>query len=80
MPERDWPNTRVITVVPPDQPAVGPAWSLEEVAQAMAASDRNVLGVVDAAGRFVGLVTAADLVGLGDPPDGHPDGRWDGGD
>ena len=79
VPEQDWATTEVITVVPPDQPVVGPAWSLEEVARAMAGSDRNVLGVVDAVGRFVGLVTAADLVGLDDPPDGHRDRRADGG-
>ena len=71
---------RVVAVVPPDQPAVGPGWSLEEVAQAMATTDRNVLGVVDEAGRFVGLVTAADLVGLDDSPDSRHDGPPDEGD
>ncbi len=79
-PGADWPTTQIGAVVPPGQPAVGPGWSLEEVAQAMATTDRNVLGVVDEAGRFVGLVTAADLVGLDDFPDGQGDGRPDEGD
>ena len=59
-----WPTTKVLDVVPAAQPTARPSWTVEEAVRAMDASDRDVLGVVDDQGRFVGLVTLPGLVRL----------------
>ncbi len=74
VPRAEWDSTPVGTVVPPDQPRAHASWTIEQAVRVMDGSDRDVLGVVDADGQFVGLVTTADLVRL-DEILGRSEGR-----
>ena len=47
-PRDQWPATKVGDVVPPDQPRAETGWTIEDAVRAMDASDRDILGVVDA--------------------------------
>ena len=58
----------------PTSPAPDASWTIEQAVRVMDGSDRDVLGVVDADGQFVGLVTTADLVRL-DEILGRSEGR-----
>jgi CIC family chloride channel protein len=64
VPRSQWATTQVADVVRPDQPHADVDWTIEDAVRAMEAADQDVLGVTDADGRFVGLVTTADLVRL----------------
>jgi CBS domain-containing protein len=64
VPREQWSTISLGDAVPDDQPTARPSWTVEETVRAMDASDRDVLGVVDDGGRFVGIVTLADLVRL----------------
>jgi chloride channel protein, CIC family len=59
-----WVATRVGDVLPMDQPRAESSWRIEQAVRLMDECDRDVLGVVDAEGRFVGIVTTADLLRL----------------
>jgi CIC family chloride channel protein len=64
VPREEWSRRSVGEIVPPDQPHASVTWTVEDAVRAMDAVDRDVLGVTDEQGRFVGLVTTADLVRL----------------
>jgi len=58
-----WPTTTVAQAMRTGPPIAGPEWLLSEAIQAMETADSDRLAVCDA-GRFIGVITAADLVRL----------------
>ncbi|QYG92487.1 chloride channel protein [Iamia sp. SCSIO 61187] len=72
-----WPTTTVAEAMRTGLPVAGPDWLLSDAIRAMEASDTDRLAVCDD-GRFIGVITAADLVRLDeiiDATEGDPDRR-----
>jgi CIC family chloride channel protein len=64
VPRDEWTTATLLEALPEQQPTAAPSWTIEQAVRAMDASDRDVLGVSDDDGRFVGIVTLADLMRL----------------
>jgi chloride channel protein, CIC family len=58
-----WPTTTVAAIMRTNVPVAAPSWLLAEAITAMEAADTDQLAVCDA-GRFVGVISSADLVAL----------------
>jgi hypothetical protein len=65
VPRDDWPTTPVSAVMTTEVPVAATSWSVSDAVRAMQAADVDRLAVCDD-GRFVGVISAADLVRLDD--------------
>ena len=59
-----WDDTEVGTLLSPDPLAARPTWTLRDAVAAMEQSDVDVLAVTDAEGRFIGTLSADDILKL----------------
>jgi CIC family chloride channel protein len=74
----DWPTVTVAEIMRTDVPVADPSWSLRDAVTAMDAAASDRLAVCDD-GRFVGIITANDLVQLHDLLGTERERRDDGG-
>ena len=62
--EAEWETTAVAAIVRENLPTGGPGWTLRQAIEAMQAADIDRLPVVDAGGRFVGVVSTTEILKL----------------
>ena len=60
----EWDRTPVADLLQTGLPAARPSWSLRDAIVAMEDSHVDVLAVVDAAGGFIGILRADDILKL----------------
>jgi len=60
----DWDDTRVGVLLDTGLPSARPTWSLRDAIVAMERADADVLAVTDADGRFIGTLSADDILKL----------------
>ena len=59
-----WDDTEVGTLLSPDPLAARPTWTLRDAVAAMEQADVDVLAVTDTEGRFIGTLSADDILKL----------------
>lgn len=64
LPRESWAETKVARVTRRDAPAGVTTWLVRDAVQAMQAAGTDMLPIVDAEDRFVGLVTTGDILRL----------------
>lgn len=62
----EWENVTVGEVATTDLPSADPSWTLRDVVAAMEAGGTDTLAVTDNGGAFVGVVSDAEIVKLGE--------------
>ena len=62
--QREWETAIVERIMRDDLPTGRPGWTLREAVTAMQAADIDRLPVVDAGGRFIGVVSTSEILKL----------------